>query len=185
MGDAVPHSPTASIVSCSQRLPCARPPPVRVARRRRLDLEESILDRRDGCLRTDGSHHRLGSWHYLISDFRAAPLRNRAPAMKLAQIPKVITGAAATLRAGQICTRPSGWVRLAMPHLDGPGDEGPGRLQQEGSRELIRIGRGAARERLALASTIHAAGLSATYTAARKPLCRRRRFTKGGQQDTW
>ena len=61
--------------------------------------------------------------------------------MKLAYLDKVITGAAATLRAGQICTRPSDWVRLAMPHLDGPGDEGPGRLPAAGPQAGTKLER--------------------------------------------
>ena len=58
--------------------------------------------------------------------------------MKLAYLDKVISGAAATLRAGQICTRPSDWVRLAMPRRAGPGEEGPGRLQQLGHKQEYR-----------------------------------------------
>jgi len=65
--------------------------------------------------------------------------------MKLAYLDKVISGAAATLRAGQICTLPSDWVRLAMPRRAGPGEEGPGRFQQRATSELeYRSGLGAA-----------------------------------------
>ena len=60
--------------------------------------------------------------------------------MKLVHLDEVVSSAAATLRAGQICTRPSDWVRLAMPHLDGPGDEGPGRLQQQGPKRVTKRG---------------------------------------------